>query len=217
MANLITTARFLLLYLLVWMAYQAPPAWQLLDMPLVVLIFALDGVDGYVARRLGEASLFGSVFDIAVDRVVENVLWLVLANLNLVPVWIAILFVTRGFLVDSIRSQGAARGETPFGMMRSPLGRFLVAGRFMRAAYGVVKTVAFAWILMIQPWPALYPDLWARWSWALQAVGHGLAYIAVLFSLARGLPVLAEFALRGGTPRRERGAGKTASVRTGPR
>ncbi|GBE10997.1 CDP-alcohol phosphatidyltransferase [bacterium BMS3Bbin12] len=206
MANLITTARFLLLYLLVWMAYRAPPAWQLLDAPLVVVIFVLDGIDGYVARRRGESSLFGSVFDIAVDRVVENVLWLVLGDLGLVPIWIAILFVTRGFLVDSIRSRGAARGETPFGMMRSPLGRFLVAGHFMRGTYGVVKATAFAWLLMIQPWPMLFPALWAQWSGVLQGIGHGLAYLAVLFSLARGLPVMAEFALRNGRPRRTPGA-----------
>ena len=202
MANLITTARFLLLYVLVWMVYQAPPVWQLFDAPLVIAIFALDGVDGYVARRRGESSLFGSVFDIAVDRVVENVLWRVLGDIGLVPIWIAILFITRGFLVDSIRSQGAARGETPFGMMRSTLGRFLVSGRFMRATYGVVKAVTFAWLLMIQPWPAVLPGIWAHWGAALEGIGRALAYTAVFFSLARGVPVVWEFALRGGHPRR---------------
>ncbi|RMF85439.1 MAG: CDP-alcohol phosphatidyltransferase family protein [Nitrospirae bacterium] len=201
MANLITTLRFCLLYLLVALAYEAPPAWQLVDAPLCLGIFLLDAVDGYVARRRGEASLFGAVFDIAVDRVVENVLWLVLADLDRVPVWVAILFLTRGFLVDSIRSQGAARGETPFGMMRSRLGRWLVAGRTMRAAYGVVKAACFAWLLLLQPLPAVAPALWGRWQGPFTAAAEALVALAVLFTLARGLPVVVEFGLRSGRPR----------------
>ena len=95
MANLITLSRFLLLFVLVALAVQAPPTWQLVDAPLLVLIITLDGIDGYVARRRGEASAFGSIFDIVVDRVVENVLWIVLAYLSLVPPWVAIVFITR--------------------------------------------------------------------------------------------------------------------------
>jgi len=60
-----------------------------------LIIIALDGVDGCVAHNRGEISLFGSIFDIAADRMVESVLWLVLANQDLVPVWVTILFLTR--------------------------------------------------------------------------------------------------------------------------
>ena len=82
MANIITLVRFLLLFLLVAMAYQAGPHWQLLNAPLLVLIMGLDALDGYVARRRRETSVFGAIFDIAVDRVVENVLWVVLGHLG---------------------------------------------------------------------------------------------------------------------------------------
>ena len=85
MANLITLLRFLLLFLLVAMAYWASPHLQMINAPLLVLIIALDGLDGWVARRRGETSVFGSIFDIAVDRVVENVLWIVLGDLGLDP------------------------------------------------------------------------------------------------------------------------------------
>ena len=100
MANLITLSRFLLLFLLVASAYSAPPVWQLGNAPLLFLIIALDGVDGYVARKRNETSVFGSIFDIAIDRVVENVLWVVLADLGLVPIWVAIVFITRSSIVD---------------------------------------------------------------------------------------------------------------------
>ena len=93
MANLITLSRFLLLFLLVALAYWAPPPMQLVNAPLLVLIIALDGLDGWVARRRGETSVFGSIFDIAVDRVVETVLWIVLGHLGLIPMWVSIVFV----------------------------------------------------------------------------------------------------------------------------
>lgn len=193
MANLITTLRLGLVFVLIAFAYRLPPAWQLINAPLVIFIFALDGVDGYVARKRGEESLFGSVFDVAADRIVENVLWIALVDLGLVPVWVAIVFITRGFLVDAIRSQGATRGRTPFGMMRSRLGRWLVAGRFMRFTYAFVKLLVFGWVFLIQPWPELMPTLWAEWSASLAAVTRILVLAAVALCLARGLPVVIEF------------------------
>ena len=122
MANLVTLIRLFLLFVLVANAYSS--GYQLLlNLPLLIVIFALDGVDGYVARKRHEESLLGSILDIAADRIVENVLWLVFMDLDLVPVWIPVVFITRSLFVDSIRSHVAMQGQTPFGMMQSPIGR----------------------------------------------------------------------------------------------
>jgi CDP-diacylglycerol--glycerol-3-phosphate 3-phosphatidyltransferase len=195
MANLITTLRFALLFVLVASAYMAPPQWQLANAPLMFLIIALDGLDGYVARRRGEVSAFGAIFDIAVDRVVENVMWVVLANLDLVPLWVAIVFITRGSLVDSIRYSAIKQGETAFGMMRTAWGRFLVSGRFMRGFYGALKAATFGWILLIQPWPQLDPASWSAWSGHVYFVSAFLIHASVIVCLARGIPVVLEFIL----------------------
>jgi len=193
MANLITLVRFLLLFLLVALAYWAPPRWQLVDAPLLILIIALDGLDGYVARARGETSVFGSIFDIAVDRVVENVLWIVLGHLGLLPMWVAIVFIVRGAIVDSVRYAAISDGDTVFGMMQSPLGRFLVASRTMRGLYGTVKAATFGWVLFLQPWPKLDPALWSRWSEAAEPITGALVFASVFLCLLRGLPVIAEF------------------------
>jgi CDP-diacylglycerol--glycerol-3-phosphate 3-phosphatidyltransferase len=181
------------LFLLVAMAYWAPPPWQLVNAPLLILIIALDGVDGYVARARGETSVFGSIFDIAVDRVVENVLWIVLGHIGLLPIWVAILFIVRGAIVDSIRYAAISDGETAFGMMRSPWGRLLVASRAMRGLYGTVKAATFGWVLLIQPWPRLDPEAWTEWSGTVDTVTMTLVYTSVLMCLIRGVPVVAEF------------------------
>lgn len=196
MANLITLSRILLLFVLIGIAYRTGSYLQFLNLPILIVIFATDGLDGFVARKRGESSLFGALFDIAVDRIVENVLWVVLADLNLVPIWVPIVFIIRGSVVDSVRAHAASQGLTPFGMMRSGFGRFLVAGRFMRVAYAVVKAVAFGWIVLFQPVQALFPAFWGVWGPSVQGVTNGLVYAAVAFNLARGLPVVIEFVLR---------------------
>lgn len=196
MANVITLTRLLLVFPLVALVYWAAPAWQLLSAPLLLVIIALDGLDGYVARKRCETSVFGSIFDIAADRVIEYVLWAVLGHVGLVPMWVALVFIIRGTLVDSIRYAAIAGGETAFGMMRSAVGRFLVAGYFMRGFYGALKAFAFAWILVAQPLPTLAPAWWAEWGAAVGLTASLLVYASVAVCLLRGLPVLVEFGIQ---------------------
>lgn len=195
MANLITLSRLLLLIAVVAIAYQPPTLWHFLNVPLLIVVFVTDGLDGYVARKRGEESLFGAMFDIAGDRIVELTMWIVLADLDLLPIWVPLLFVIRGTIVDAIRaSQTSHRRESPFAMMESGLGKWLVAGKFMRIFYAVLKAHAFCWMLFIQPMPALLPQFWAQWGALMSGVGGALVYLSVVICLVRGLPVIVEFA-----------------------
>lgn len=195
MANLITLSRLLLLIVVVYIAYQPEhPWWQLGNVPLLIFLFVTDGLDGFVARRRGEASVFGAMFDIAGDRIVELTMWIVLADLDMVPVWVPLVFVIRGTVVDTIRaSQVTTEGRQPFSMIRSSIGQWIVAGKFMRSFYAVLKATAFCWLLLLQPLPVLVPDIWVDWSGALQVTGAVLVYLAVAICIIRGLPVVMEF------------------------
>ncbi|MDH5409983.1 MAG: CDP-alcohol phosphatidyltransferase family protein [Alphaproteobacteria bacterium] len=194
MANFITFIRLILLFVLVLSIYWADPSWQRANLPLLIFIMLLDALDGWVARKFNESSLFGAVFDIAADRIVETVLWVVLAHIGLVPIWAAIVFIVRGNLVDTIRnSMAASQGVAPFDMMKSPLGRFVVGGRFMRGFYNTAKIVTFGWVLMIQPMPVVYPDHWADISAVSGIVTMSLVWLSVILCLVRGAPVVLEF------------------------
>ena len=48
----------------------------------MALIFAADGIDGYVARKLNQTSLFGATFDIAADRIIELTMWIVFCRFS---------------------------------------------------------------------------------------------------------------------------------------
>ena len=140
MANLVTLSRLLLLLLVVWIFYQPLSPWSFANFFLIIFIFVSDGLDGYIARKRNETSLFGALFDIAGDRIIELTLWIVAADIDLVPIWVPLVFIIRGVIVDTIRSSNAvAEGVAPFALMRSPFGKFIVAGKFVRVLYAVAK------------------------------------------------------------------------------
>jgi CDP-diacylglycerol--glycerol-3-phosphate 3-phosphatidyltransferase len=119
MANTITLARIPLLILIVILLYEGSPEVQVATAFLVLLLIFMDTLDGVVARRRQETGMLGSKLDIAVDRIVELVMWVVYANLQLISVAIPIIVIIRGGLVDMVRSFSLIWGETSFGMMQT--------------------------------------------------------------------------------------------------
>jgi CDP-diacylglycerol--glycerol-3-phosphate 3-phosphatidyltransferase len=193
LANAITVSRLGLLALAIWLLYTGRPPLLWAAFVLTVVIIVLDGVDGIVARRRGEVSVLGSVLDIAIDRVVENVYWVAFVGLGLVPVWVALVVVSRGILTDAVRGFVLSRGETAFGMMRGGLGQALVSGRFMRGFYGLAKVVAFCAVIAVHAlalsWTGPAAEVWLpRLALAVQA----WVVLTVAITVLRGLPVLAE-------------------------
>lgn len=194
MANLLTLSRLILLLMVAWLFYAPNPVWHFVSFVLIILIFVSDGLDGYVARKRNETSLFGALFDIAGDRVVELTLWIVAADNDLVPIWVPLVFIIRGVVVDTIRSSySMAEGTAPFALMRSPLGKFLVASRFMRAFYAVIKACAFCGLVLLRAFPAALPELWASIGWLWTGLTYACVYLAVVLCVLRGLPVVIEF------------------------
>ncbi len=188
MANLITLSRFPLLFIYVALLYTHNAATQLWAVPLILLIILLDFFDGQIARQRGESSLLGSVLDIATDRALEIVLWVVFAHLDLIPVIIPIIVITRGTTVDAVRAVGMSSGRAAFEQVRHPVSRFLVSSRWMRSSYGFIKAFAFAVLTL----DLGLKTLGSPWSSPVHIAALILAWLATAMSIARGLPVLIE-------------------------
>lgn len=199
MANLITVARLILLFVVIWLIYEGNPQVVSACMVLVAVVFASDGLDGWVARKRGSTSTFGAVFDILGDRIVENALWVIFADLDLIPIWVPLMVLTRGFVVDGLRSMSYSEGKTPFGknnMMRSPVTEWLTAGRFMRAFFGWAKAAGFVFLTGLAGYErldtdgtvlgALYGQEWFEWF------GWALVWSAVVLTVIRALPVIVD-------------------------
>jgi CDP-diacylglycerol--glycerol-3-phosphate 3-phosphatidyltransferase len=201
MANLLTVARVLLIFVIiaVWARDGGVDRWwlDLLMVPLLAWAIFMDALDGWAARRLNEQSEAGALFDIAGDRIVELALWTFFAIRRdalghaLVPLWVPLVIITRTVLTDFVRSVAFGQGRTPFGpkgMQASAWARQLTASRWSRAVYGVMKAVCFCSLGLLLAWQNMQ-DNYAIGG-ALRVAVHVLVYLTAAFAVLRGIPVL---------------------------
>lgn len=190
MANLITIFRMFLVFIVAYLLFSHSALLFVLALILTIVAFALDGVDGWVARKLNEVSKLGSVLDIISDRIVENVYWIIFAVLGWLPAVFPIVVMTRSFIVDGLRSVAMEQGMTAFGessMQSDKVGYFICSSKFSRVSYAVAKAVAFVFIIVAKM-PGLDHDL----SVFIFALAYVSAIIALMFCVLRGLPVVFE-------------------------
>lgn len=191
MANVITLIRMPLLVGIVALLYHPNPWIRLILAPVIAILILMDGLDGLIARRRGQTSVLGSVLDIAADRTIEFVLWVVFADLDLIPVAVPVIVLMRGVFVDAIRSVAPAHGLAPFELMRSDLGRFLVKSPWLRTPYAVVKAAAFV-LLAMQSAVSVVPPVLNPGGNGLNVAAQIATWLSVLFCIVRGVPVLIE-------------------------
>jgi CDP-diacylglycerol--glycerol-3-phosphate 3-phosphatidyltransferase len=191
LANWITLSRFPLLLIIVLILYFGSPWVRLVGVGLLFLGLMLDTVDGMVARKTGQTSLFGSVLDIAADRTYELVLWVCFADLRMIPVAIPLIIIARTTLTDSLRSIGVGQGTAPFAQHRTALGRFLVGSTWMRTGYAVTKVLTFCGLALAQAISGFPPETTvSRAVPSMMSVLLVIAWLAVVFCVFRGLPVI---------------------------
>ncbi len=217
-ANLITLGRVLLAVLVIYL-FQTNFYGALSAVFLTGLVIYLDSLDGIIARKLKMTSEFGALFDIAGDRIVEHVYWIYFSVIGLVSIWVPIIYISRSFLVDMLRTIAFTKsGQTPFGensMMRSRLTYWLTASRPSRGIYGAGKVIAFLClgiiIVLNKADYSIIRLLPENFMYYFSFSTQVLVWIVVLLNLIRGLPVLwdgREYLFANNLPRKLENAGR---------
>jgi phosphatidylglycerophosphate synthase len=107
-ANALTLLRLLMIAILAAPALTPPgPAAALL----VLAVFTLDGVDGWLARRRGETSIFGAYFDLECDALLVLVCALVLHQHGRLPAFVLLAGLLRYLYVLVLLLVPALGGE----------------------------------------------------------------------------------------------------------
>ena len=82
MANIVSVSRIFVAYAAILCLYEKTTWAYILAFVLTAIAFAMDGLDGYIARKYNQSSEWGSVLDILGDRIVEVSYWIVFAVCN---------------------------------------------------------------------------------------------------------------------------------------
>jgi CDP-diacylglycerol--glycerol-3-phosphate 3-phosphatidyltransferase len=189
-ANIVSVTRIFVAFIAIALLFNQTTTSYIWAVVLTAIAFAMDGVDGYIARKYNQSSEWGSVLDIMGDRIVELSYWIVFAVLGWLNILFPLICVARAFTTDSIRSVALSKGMTAFGeksMQSSVWGKFICSSKFMRISYAVAKVAAF--ILLIV---AYIPDLDAGIADVIRLVAIVLAWFAIVFCVVRAIPVVAE-------------------------
>lgn len=191
LANIVSVTRIFVAYAAIACLYVQTTWAYIIALVLTIIAFAMDGLDGYLARKLNQSSKWGSVLDILGDRIVEVSYWIVFAVMGWLNIIFPLICVARAFTTDGIRSVALSKGMTAFGdktMQSTSWGKFICASRFMRISYAVAKVLAFLLLITVNT-PGM--ELW-NGTPILHTITMVFAWAAIIFCVVRAIPVVVE-------------------------
>ncbi|HVP59568.1 MAG TPA: CDP-diacylglycerol--glycerol-3-phosphate 3-phosphatidyltransferase [Myxococcaceae bacterium] len=166
--NLLTFGRILIIPLFIELAYQASPLASLEAGALFAVAAITDVVDGWLARRMGLVTVIGKFLDPLADKLIVLAAMVMLVRLGRFPAWVAILLLSREFVVTGLRQIAASEGMV------------IAAGQEgkWKTALQLVGIVA----LLVHYTHEVDLLVW-RGPVSFNAVGQVLTYLSVVFSL----------------------------------
>lgn len=191
LANIVSVTRIFVAYAAIACLYIKTTWAYVIAFVLTIIAFAMDGLDGYLARKLNQSSEWGSVLDILGDRIVEVSYWIVFAVMGWLNIIFPLVCVSRAFTTDGIRSVALSKGMTAFGdktMQSTSWGKFICASRFMRISYAVAKVLAFLLLIAVNT-PGM--EMW-NGTPILHTITMVFAWAAIIFCVVRAIPVVVE-------------------------
>ncbi len=126
---------------------------------LLVVAGITDGLDGYLARRLGQISDMGKVLDPTADKVMAAVLVVLLILYRDFPIWLAVVIVGRDLLIliagivllrgKKVVVGSNLTGKYAFSAIAVLLGSYVIRFKFgiATAPWIVVALIAFSIVL----------------------------------------------------------------------
>jgi cardiolipin synthase len=146
--NLITIARILLVPVIVW----AITSDQMLFAFILFLAAGLsDAVDGFLAKRFGMTSEFGSYLDPLADKALIVSIYVALGISDALPRWLVILVVSRDIMIVAAVMLSWLVGKPvavkPLAVSKANTVAQIVLATLVLAALGL--RVDFAWLIAV--------------------------------------------------------------------
>jgi CDP-diacylglycerol--glycerol-3-phosphate 3-phosphatidyltransferase len=139
--NSITMSRIVMIPLLLWILtshfpWQTGGVQEITASLLFVFASITDGLDGYLARKRGQITTMGMLLDPLADKIMVTgaLVALVSYNPEILKVWVAVVIISREFLISGLRSIASSEGFT---IQASDLGKLKTVVQI----FAVVSTI----------------------------------------------------------------------------
>ena len=192
-ANIVTTVRIVLVPVFVFLLLAPWPAWfpnpwiaQMAKPWVAAGVFALlaltDGLDGHLARSRNEITNLGKFLDPLADKILVTAALLALIELGKLPAWVALIIISRDFLVSGLRMVASSSGQV---IAASMIGKSKTVFQIIAMIMFIIKdsTQVESFGLQI----ALAVDVV---SWALMLVALVLTLLSMVDYLIKSSSVL---------------------------
>jgi cardiolipin synthase (CMP-forming) len=175
--TILTWTRILAIPLIVGVFYSSlPVATQNLVATVMFVVFALtDWLDGYLARKLNQASSFGAFLDPVADKFLVCASLLVLVHLKRADVFVALIIIGREIAISALREWMAKIGASGS-----------VAVHMLGKLKTTAQMVAIPFLLYDGRLFGIIPtDTWGTWLIWIAAV---LTVWSMVYYLQKALP-----------------------------
>lgn len=175
--TLMTWARIVAIPLIVGVFYAPfdPTSRNTIAALLFIVFAATDWLDGFLARKLNQASAFGAFLDPVADKFLVCASLLVLVHLGRVDVFVALIIIGREIAISALREWMAQIGASKS-----------VAVHMLGKLKTTVQMVAIPFLLYDgMVWGALDTGVWGLWLIWLAAV---LTVWSMVYYLQKALP-----------------------------
>ena len=144
---------------------------------LFVVATLTDYLDGIIARKRGLITDFGKLMDPLADKVLTASAFILLVPLGAFPAWVAIVMISREFLITGLRTLASSKGIV---LPAERLGKH-------KTAWQMVAILYFLLIGAIGEW-VLWSDSTRDWAW--HGLGGVLTGVAVVLTVYSGIAYL---------------------------
>lgn len=118
LANKITIARIVMVFIFLiicnideFLPENLQLIWKIVGLVFIILAGFTDILDGYIARKYNMVTDFGKLMDPLADKIFTATAFVMLVDKQCVPGWVAVVILSREFMVTGLRLLAANKGE----------------------------------------------------------------------------------------------------------
>ena len=180
--NRLTVSRLVLTIVFVVAVSTDFPYHYTLALVLFVLAAVTDYVDGEIARRYSLITDFGKLMDPLVDKIMTAAAFVCLVPLRAIPAWVAIVVITREFLITGLRLLAVSKGRV---LAADPIGKH-------KTSWQIATVIFFLVLLSFREFVRLSVDGSLDWRWQELWLygGWTVSGIAVVLTIYSGADYL---------------------------